>query len=163
VRFEVVKLPVKISVSDYLQSDLYADSFRKYVKISENDVKVVIDGRFLEKAEIGYRQVYKTIEKNVEKPREWYSDRSSIYFLFKNKDNKNVVICVDVYYLVECYESNSFDHKERGKKPRDDDIILFEGVYPLTTASSITMTYWIEKEVFEILREEAKKLVKKLV
>jgi hypothetical protein len=158
VKFEIVKLPVVINVSDYEISDLYADSYSKYIEITENDVKEIVRGRFSETAEIGYKQVYKTIEKKINKHEEWYSDGSSIYFLFKVKD-KNVVVRADVFDIVEYYETNNFDFRERGKKPKNDDVILFEGTYSITSASSRTETYWMKREIFEILKEEAKKLV----
>jgi hypothetical protein len=159
IEFDVVKLPIEINISDYEISDLLSDSYRKYIKITDDEVKIIKQGRFAESAEIGYRQVYKTVEKKVEKPEEWYSSKSAIYFLFKNKNNKNVVIRVDLTPFVKWYETNNFDHKERGEKPSDNDVVLFEGVYSITNASTRTVVYWIEGEVFEMLREEAKKLV----
>jgi hypothetical protein len=156
---EKIKLPIKINISDYEISDLLSNSCNKYIKITDNEVIYIVEGRFSEPGEVGYKQIWKTIEKRVEKPEEWYSDGYDIYFLFKNKNNKNVVVRAHLTPFIKQYETNNFNYKEYGEKPSKNAIVLFEGVYSITNASTRTVVYWIEKEIFEMLREEAKKLV----
>jgi len=156
VKFEVVPLPITIEIDKYSDPNLYSDSTETYLRITPKRLFIITSGRFSKVAEIGYKQVYKTIRRSAKygKIKHYFLDYPHMLFLFKI-NNEYKVVRVKWPPVLHTFHDDWGWHGDKFDPYDKKYVILLDEYAGFTSHSGRTHYYYIKKHHLFKLRKMA--------